>query len=85
MTVQFQILDADWKPEGEVIEFFVGVDGMVDLSALPDRDLADTWMHMGLPDEARNGSVFPKDGKRFLQAIMREAARNQAWRATVKK
>lgn len=84
LIVEFQLLDASWNPTGPVVEFSVGQNGIVDLSNHPDPAIANTWKSLGLPDEVRNGQVYPEDGKRFLTAILRSGS-SQCWKATVKK
>lgn len=80
--VEFQFLDQEFNPTGEVFLLKIKDNNEVDLTDFPDELVAETWMRMGLPDVYRNGRIYPKDGKRFLAALLR--TRNQTWKVIKK-
>ena len=72
--VHFYRLNANYDRVGEPIE--IGLkENVVDLSGLMayDPDLVETWQESGVQDGLFR--FFPKDGLRFLQAIIKLGSR----------
>jgi len=57
--------------------------GKVDLSALP-TSLAKTLETFGAPDAMHRERIFPKDGERFLEALLRMTNGYLRFRSTAK-
>lgn len=71
-------VDKDGKETGEYEEFRLASDGSVDLSSMRDQRRAETWSDFGIRGSHGFDRVLPKEGERFLQALLR--MNNQNWR-----
>lgn len=63
-------IDAEGNDIGDPIKIGLNADGSADLSELP-KNMKETLEAFGAPDEFRHHRLLPKDGKRFLAALLR--------------
>lgn len=63
------------KPDGTAVGEFSPItlaeDGKVDLSAVPDEKLRESWETLGVPDEYGFERVKPNEGERFLRCLLK--------------
>lgn len=61
--------DHEGKEIGEGIPITLKANGTADVSKLP-QDFREQIEAMGVPNELKTGSLFPRDGKRFLLSLL---------------
>lgn len=67
--VYFFPLDGQGKETGEALPVTLNEQGEADLSRLP-ADIRETLEFFGVQDRTHTFSLFPKDGGRFLEALL---------------
>ena len=67
--IHYQPVNVQGDPEGLAVDLYL-VGGKVDVSDV-DAKTRESWEIFGLADELRMGRVYPKDGERFLEALLR--------------
>lgn len=79
--IYFFPVDAEGNETGEPVEVPLAADGSADVSRLPPAVRA-RLETVGVRDELGTGTLLPKDGARFLKALLRSANGYTRFRTT---
>ncbi|MEI7511883.1 MAG: hypothetical protein WCK01_00270 [Candidatus Uhrbacteria bacterium] len=77
-VIYHHFIDKTGKETGEFEAIRLLPDGTVDLSEMKDQRRAQTWQSMGIEPKGAFEPVYPKDGERFLHALL--GMNDQTWR-----
>ncbi|MBP9869485.1 hypothetical protein KBC59_02930 [Patescibacteria group bacterium] len=76
-------VDHEGNEVGEPLAIGLNTDGTADLTKLPEAVIRDLTTS-GVSDELKMGRVFPKDGARFLKALLHTSNGYRRFRSTIK-
>jgi len=79
--VYFSPVDADGKESGLSYPIPL-VENRVLLDKLPE-DIRETLEAFGAPDETKTQRIFPKEGERFLQALLNMTGQYYRFRSSI--